>query len=250
MKILGIIPARYDSSRFPGKPLAIIHGKSMIQRVYEQCKRSACLTEVIIATDDQRIADHAQGFGGKVVMTSKNHQSGTARCEEALRKWQQEQEVEWQGVINIQGDEPFISPEDIDLIGNLLKQAGSKIATLVKKTTSEEELSDPNVVKVVLNEYGEAMYFSRSLIPYFSIESHPEKKSDRITFYKHIGIYGYTSDILARLPNLSATSPEEAESLEQLRWLGHGIKIQTALTDKESVAIDTPSDLLKFTNIT
>jgi 3-deoxy-manno-octulosonate cytidylyltransferase (CMP-KDO synthetase) len=249
MKILGIIPARYGSSRFPGKPLADIHGKSMIQRVYEQSKKSSCLTEVIVATDDQRIANHVTKFKGKVLMTSDKHRNGTERCVEALNIWGREQNEAWQGVINIQGDEPFISPDDIDLVGKLLEQPGSTIATLVKRISSFDELLDPNVVKVVLNRHSEALYFSRSPIPNVRGEAPSAQWIEEFPFYKHLGIYGYASDILIRLPGLSKTVPEESESLEQLRWLGHGLKIKTAITDSESIAIDKPSDLLKITNI-
>lgn len=249
MNILGIIPARYASTRFPGKPLADIGGKSMIQRVYGQCLKAKHLADVIVATDDQRIFDHVIEFGGKAVMTSPDHTSGTDRCQEALEIWLKDSAFEYQAVINIQGDEPFIAPEDIDLVGDLLHQPTTNIATLVKKITAEKDLSNPNVVKVVLNNHQEALYFSRSPIPYLrGIEN--EAWLSHLVYYRHIGIYGYKSDILERLPALSATELELAESLEQLRWLGHGIKIKTALTDTESISIDTPSDLLKITNIT
>jgi 3-deoxy-manno-octulosonate cytidylyltransferase (CMP-KDO synthetase) len=249
MKILGIIPARFGSTRFPGKPLAEIHGKSMIQRVYEQCKKSIHLSDILVATDDVRIIDHVKGFGGNVYMTAKEHRSGTERCKEALEIWEKYQAEKWEYVINIQGDEPFISPDDIDLVGKLLGQEGAEIATLVKRITNEDELSDPNIVKVVLDQMGDALYFSRSMIPF----AHTENTGDWLAkyhYFKHIGIYGYTSTILKRLSGLPETDPERAESLEQLRWLGHGLKIATAITDNDSISIDSPSDLLKITNIT
>lgn len=249
MEILGIIPARYASTRFPGKPLADIMGKSMIQRVHEQCLKASCLKDVIVATDDQRILDHVAGFGGRAVMTSDRHSSGTERCREALEVQEKAGKGPFDAVINIQGDEPFISPDQIDQVGSLLEDEATNIATLVKLIKDQEELTNPNVVKVVLNRYGEALYFSRSVVPFLRNQEqgnwtvhHP--------FYKHIGIYGYKADILARLPGLEPTELEKAESLEQLRWLGYGLKIRTAITEMESIAIDTPSDLLKITNIT
>lgn len=248
MAILGIIPARYDSSRFPGKPLADIGGKSMIQRVYEQSLKSAVLQEVIVATDDRRIFDHVTGFGGKAVMTSTTHRSGTERCREAWRNHCDNQGSSWDAVINIQGDEPFISPAQIDLAGLLLNEPAVNICTLVKKIARTEELLDPNVVKVVLNRFGEALYFSRSPIP-FVRGADPGNWLSQTTFFKHIGIYGYKSDILDRLPDLPPSEPEIAESLEQLRWLSNGLKIKTAVTLTETISIDTPDDLLKITNI-
>jgi 3-deoxy-manno-octulosonate cytidylyltransferase (CMP-KDO synthetase) len=248
LKILGIIPARYASTRFPGKPLADIGGKSMIRRVYEQCRKAECLTDVVVATDDQRIFDHVLGFEGKVVMTSAGHGSGTERCREALQIVSKDKTATFDAVINIQGDEPFISPLQIELVGQLLAEPKTNIATLVKRITAPEEIWDPNVVKAVLNRYREALYFSRSPIPFLRGKEKHDWPGSHI-FYKHIGIYGYKSDILERLPELEATPLETAESLEQLRWLGWGLKIRTAETDIESISIDTPSDLLKITNI-
>jgi len=248
MGILGIIPARYDSSRFPGKPLAEIDGKSMIRRVYEQCLQAGCLREVLVATDDERIFNHVAGFGGKVLMTASTHRSGTERCKEALDIWAEKTHQAWKSVINIQGDEPFIAPEQIDLLGKLMADPGADIGTLVKKISSFDELSDPNVVKVVLNRYGEAIYFSRSPIPYLRGKAMKEWTAHQ-TYFKHVGIYGFKSDILGRLPELLPTDAETAESLEQLRWIGYGLKIKTAETELESISIDTPADLLKITNI-
>lgn len=249
MNILGIIPARYASTRFPGKPLADIGGKSMIRRVYEQSKKAECLSDVYVATDDHRIFEHVSRFGGKAVMTSAEHGSGTERCREALQIFGKLHSAMVDAVINIQGDEPFISPLQIELVGQMLADPRTDIATLVKKIEKADEIWDPNVVKVVLNRYREALYFSRSPIPFLrGKEKHDWPRWH--TFYKHIGIYGYKSDILERLPELDATAPEQAESLEQLRWLGWGLKIRTAETEIESISIDTPSDLSKITNIT
>ena len=249
MNTLGIIPARYGSSRFPGKPLADIGGKSLIQRVYDQGLKAACLKDLIVATDDQRILEHVLGFGGQAVLTSDKHRSGTERCKEAVLIWNEGHPGPWEVVINIQGDEPFISPGQIDLVGELLSEPGTDIGTLVKKISDLTELTDPNVVKVVLNRYGDAMYFSRSAIPYLR-DKNPEEWTSHQTYYKHIGIYGYKTDILVRLPELYPTEAEIAESLEQLRWLSYGLKIRTRVTETESISIDTPSDLLKITNIT
>jgi 3-deoxy-manno-octulosonate cytidylyltransferase (CMP-KDO synthetase) len=249
MKILGIIPARYASTRFPGKPLADISGKSMIHRVYEQCTKAESLLEVIVATDDDRIASHVNGFGGNFVMTSVSHKSGTERCAEAMRLWKRKHPGNWDAVINIQCDEPFIAPNQIELVGKLIGDKTVSIATLVKKIQNFQELSDPNVVKVVLNRYNEAMYFSRSPIPYLRDKG----MSDWIKYvdyFKHIGIYGYQSDILERLPKLDQVENEMAESLEQIRWLSYGLRIKTAITEIDTISIDTPSDLSKITNIT
>lgn len=239
MKILGIIPARYASTRFPAKALADVLGKSMVQRVYEQAKKSATLTQVLVATDDNRIYDHVKGFGGEVVMTAPHHPSGTDRCFEALKK--SAGNVDF--IINIQGDEPFINPGQIDLLASVLSPE-TELATLVKKIDSEEVLFNPNSPKVVLNQKGEALYFSRSPIPY--LRGVPEK--DWLTtglFYKHIGIYAYRIDILESITRLTTSSLENAEALEQLRWLENGYKIKVAITEHESFGIDTPEDLEK-----
>lgn len=240
MKFLGIIPARYASTRFPGKPLADIGGKMMIQRVYEQVK--TCLDDVWVATDDERIATAVRGFGGQVVMTSDQHRSGTDRCLEAAQRIQGDFDV----IINIQGDEPFIQPTQIEALKNcFLQDSTTKLATLVKPFTANdglETLNNPNSPKVVLNLKGEAMYFSRSVIPYLrGVE--PEQWLEQRTFYKHIGIYAYTAETLAEIAALPQTPMELTESLEQLRWLENGYKIKTAVTDIENLAVDTPEDL-------
>ena len=239
MKIIGIIPSRYASTRFPAKSLALIKGKSMIQRVYEQAQQSSALNTVVIATDHQEIYEHVKKFGGAVCMTRPEHASGTDRCYEALALQRQKYDY----VINIQGDEPFIQPDQIDLLAGKL-DGMTEIATLVKALQTEEQLFNPNVVKVVLNDMMDALYFSRSPIPH--IRNTAEK--DWLTkhkFYKHIGMYAYRSDVLERLTRLSISSLEKAESLEQLRWLESGFKISVAETLTETMGIDTPEDLQK-----
>jgi len=237
VRILGLIPARFASTRFPGKPLIDIHGKSMIQRVYEQASKSATLSEVAVATDDERIRAHVEGFGGTVIMTADTHQSGTDRCAEAAR-----QLPGFDVVINIQGDEPYIDSRQIDLLGQCFNDPQTELATLVKIISSNEELHNVNSPKVILNMHSEALYFSRTPIPYLR-----DKSSDswllQHTFYKHIGVYGYRADILQAITKLPVSLLEKAESLEQLRWLENGYRIKVAVTDIETRAIDTPEDL-------
>lgn len=231
--IIGVIPARYASTRFPGKPLIDIGGKSMIQRVYEQCVKTSILSDVIVATDDQRIAEHVVAFGGKVMMTADTHQSGTDRCAEVVLKY----DGKCDAVINIQGDEPFIDPKQIELLASAFNDESTQIATLIKKISSEEEVRNPNVVKVIANKYNQAIYFSRSPIPY------RRNPGVEITYFKHVGIYGYRKQILAEITQLSVSNLEQAESLEQLRWVENGYKIILKETDMETIAIDSPDDL-------
>jgi 3-deoxy-manno-octulosonate cytidylyltransferase (CMP-KDO synthetase) len=242
MKIIGVIPARYASSRFPGKPLVNIAGKSMIQRVYEQAKKSMSLADVVVATDDARIQQHVKAFGGNVVMTSEHHQSGTDRCFEAIQAFCPLADV----VINIQGDEPFIHPEQIDLVASCFNSEKTEIATLVKKIATNEELFNSNTPKVLLNKYKEAIYFSRQTIPHIrGVEE--AQWLNKYEFYKHIGIYAYRTDILTKITALKQSSLELAEALEQLRWIENGYKIKVEITDFESVAVDVPDDLKKLT---
>lgn len=243
MNILGIIPARFASTRFPGKPLADIGGKTMIQRVYEQAKKAALLTDVIVATDDERIAAHVAAFGGQAVITSDAHQSGTDRCFEAMQKFGAPAEA----VINIQGDEPFIQPQQIDLIAGCFSNKETQIATLVKKIMSNEELFNVNIPKVILNNKQEAVYFSRQAIPFIRGEKEAGWLGKNI-FYKHIGIYGYRADVLAEITALKQSALELAESLEQLRWIENGYKLKVEITEFESVAVDSPEDLKKLAN--
>ena len=237
MQILGIIPARYASTRFPAKALVDIGGKSMIQRVYEQSSKATRLSQVIVATDDQRIMDHVLSFGGKAVMTSENHQSGTDRCFEALTKT----EGAYDYVINIQGDEPFISPEPIDSLANELNGI-IELATLVKIIDSDDILFNVNVPKAVLNKRREILYFSRQTIPYIRNKEQNQWLENH-TFYKHIGIYAYRTDVLAELTKLPVSSLEKAEALEQLRWLENGYSIKAVITSDDSHGVDTPDDL-------
>ncbi|MFN7313823.1 MAG: 3-deoxy-manno-octulosonate cytidylyltransferase [Bacteroidota bacterium] len=239
MKIIGVIPARYASTRFPGKPLIDIGGKSMIQRVFEQCLKADVLADVIVATDDERILNHVIGFGGKAMLTAATHQSGTDRCAEVLSKLQES----YDAVINIQGDEPFIDPQQIKLLASAFEHSLVEIASLKKAIKSEEEIRNPNVVKVVTNANGEAIYFSRSPIPY---RRNPEAN---ITYYKHVGIYGYKAQVLTKLTQLPMGVLEQAESLEQLRWLENGFKMMLKETDMETVAVDTPDDLANVEKI-
>ncbi len=244
MKIIGIIPSRFASSRFPGKPLIEIGGKSMIQLVYEQCLKCELLTETYVATDDNRIFKHVKEFGGNVVMTSSLHTSGTERCFEVLANIESDED---DIIINIQGDEPFINPEQIEHLIKCFDDSNVVIATLIKKIILTEELLNPNVVKVVKNFMNEAIYFSRSPIPF--VRGLEEKEwLTKTNFYKHIGIYGYKHSVLERIVNLSAGELEKAESLEQLRWLESGFKIKIKETDQENFAIDTPEDYYKIIN--
>ncbi|PRD48145.1 3-deoxy-manno-octulosonate cytidylyltransferase [Sphingobacterium haloxyli] len=237
MRTIGIIPARYESSRFPGKPLVDIGGKSMIQRVYEQVKGCASLSEVIVATDDARIEEHVRSFAGNVIVTSSTHQSGTDRCAEVVSKISG-----FDVAINIQGDEPFISPLQIELLSNLFQDTATEIGTLVKKIDNPDDLFNESTPKVVVNSRKEAMYFSRQTIPF----QRGAKQSDWInnyTYFKHIGIYGYKVDILKEITKLSVSSYEKAEGLEQLRWLENGYKIKIAETDFDTIAVDHPEDV-------
>lgn len=240
MKVLGIIPARYASTRFPGKPLIDIQGKSMIQRVYEQALKTDTLHKVVIATDDDRIAEAVHGFGGEFVMTGSTHQSGTDRCAEVSK-----QLPEYDIVINIQGDEPFINPKQIDLLVSCFNQPEVQLATLIKEIHTEEELFNNNIPKVVINSKQEAIYFSRHTIPYIR-NADKEQWLNNHQFYKHIGIYGYTTGVLHEITKLQPSSLEIAESLEQLRWIENGYTIQTRVTNLETIAIDTPEDLNKI----
>ncbi len=240
MNILGIIPARYASTRFPGKPLADIKGKTMIHRVFENCKKT--LNEVVVATDNNLIEEEVKQFGGNVIMTSENHKSGTDRCAEALEKYEKTTGKIFDIVINIQGDEPYIHKEYLTKLITCFDDIETEIATLIKKINSNKDIFDPNKPKVIIDKQNYAVYFSRSPIPYLR----GIKKEDwhlKHTFYQHIGIYAYRSKILKKITKLPISGLEIAESLEQNRWLENGFKIKTDITDKESISIDTPDDL-------
>jgi 3-deoxy-manno-octulosonate cytidylyltransferase (CMP-KDO synthetase) len=244
MNITGIIPARYASTRFPGKPLADINGKSMIQRVYEQASKAKSLNSVVVATDDQRIFDHVMQFGGRVIMTASHHTNGTSRCHEVLTKLTVERN-NIDAVINIQGDEPFIMPRQIDDLAALFSDDNTHIATMAKIIDNNNEIEDPNTVKVVTDINGFALYFSRQPIPYIR-EKENNTKKNRHLFYKHIGIYGYRSQVLKQIVLLKPTPLESSEKLEQLRWLENGFRIKVKTTDFDSVSVDTPADLEKI----
>ncbi len=239
--ILGVIPARYSSTRFPGKPLVDIGGKTMIERVFLQAKK--VFDHCYVATDDKRIFDEVKSFGGNVVMTSSHHKSGTDRCREAYENIVNIEKVEFDYVVNIQGDEPFVDPSQLSLLVDAL-ECDAQIATLVKKIDNSDDVFDENLPKVVLGCSNEALYFSRSPIPFVRAEI-KENWNNIHTYYKHIGLYAYRSDVLKKITELEFSKLEKAESLEQLRWLENGFKIKVAITDHESLSIDTPEDLEK-----
>ncbi len=236
MKFIGIIPARYASTRFPGKPLAMLGGKPVIQRVYEQVV--SVLGEAYVATDDERIFKAVESFGGRAVMTRSDHKSGTDRIEEAAQKLQTDADV----IINVQGDEPFIQKSQLETVKHLFDDPQTQIATLGKPFESMEAVENPNSPKIVCDVNGYAMYFSRSVIPYVRGKEQSEWLQ-HFPFLKHIGLYAYRRNVLAEITKLPQSSLELAESLEQLRWLQNGYRIKVGLTDVETVGIDTPEDL-------
>jgi len=243
--VLAVIPARYASTRFPGKPLVDIGGKTMIRRVYEQVAQCRQVDHAVVATDDARIFDHVRSWGGEVLMTRPDHPSGTDRCAEAARRFPAAKFV-----LNVQGDEPFIQPQQIDLLINTLQQDSHfPIATLVKKIEQPDALFNHNTVKAVFAQTdpagGAAIYFSRHPVPYLRGIA-PEEWWGKHDFYKHIGLYGFRKNTLLRLARLQPTPLERAESLEQLRWLEHGFRIRVGITDLETLGVDTPEDLLRI----
>lgn len=241
MKFIAIIPARYASTRFPGKPLAMLGGKRVIQRVYEQV--AGVLDDAVVATDDERIYEAVKAFGGKVEMTSTEHRSGTDRCWEAYCK----QGGTYDVVVNVQGDEPFIRATQLEALKRCFEHPATDIATLVKPFTEADGLAaleNPNSPKVVLDGASQAIYFSRSVIPY--LRNYPrEEWLAHHTFYKHIGIYAFRTEVLKAVTALPQSTLERMESLEQLRWLENGYKIGVGITDIETIGIDTPEDLAK-----
>ncbi len=241
MKVIGIIPARYGSTRFPGKPLAMIGDKPMIQRTWEQVMKSS-LDAAVVATDDQRIYDTVSGFGGHAVMTRADHRSGTDRCLEAFDLIG----GNYDAVVNIQGDEPFIGPTLIDQVASLIRRDDTCLATLAKPITDPLRIHNPNVVKVVFDKEGNALYFSRHPLPYVRGVD-PSLWIGKTEYYQHIGMYAYKADTLRAIAAMPAGRLEQAESLEQLRWLENGLRIRVAVVDcGDSVAIDTPQDLLNI----
>lgn len=244
-KILGIIPARYGSSRFPGKPLVRIQEKTMIRRVWEQASQAKSLAALVVATDDERIVQEVLSFGGKVVLTDSSHPTGTDRCREALEKMEAMTGETYAAAINIQGDEPFIDPAQIDLVASCFETLETQLASLVKRLSQTEDLFNPSIIKVVRTKSGNALYFSRSPIPHVrGVEE--ANWLEKNLHYKHIGIYGYRRDILHEITQLPQADLELAESLEQLRWLENGYEIQLKETHTESRSVDTPEDLKHF----
>ena len=236
MKFTAVIPARYASTRFPGKPLAILGGKTVIQRVYEQA--ASMLSEVYVATDDERILSAVEAFGGRAVMTRADHKSGTDRIEEAVEKTGTQADV----IINVQGDEPFIQPSQIKTLMALFDDPQTQIGTLGKRFDSMDAVNNPNSPKIVTDHRGFALYFSRSVIPFIrGVES--DEWLSHYPFLKHLGVYAYRREVLAEVTRLPQGQLEKAESLEQLRWLENGYRIRVGLTDVETVGIDTPADL-------
>ena len=238
MKYLAIIPARYASTRFPGKPLAVLKGKTVIQRVYERV--TSVLEEAYVATDDPRIYDAIIRFGGQAIMTSSSHRSGTDRIQEAARKIGGHHDV----IVNIQGDEPFIHPSQIEALCHCFDNPETQIATLGKPFTSMEAVGNANSPKIVVDNNGFAMYFSRSIIP-FVRGAAPSEWLTHYPFLKHIGLYAYRREVLEEITQLSPSSLELAESLEQLRWLQNGYRIRVVQTEIETIGIDTPDDLAR-----
>lgn len=239
-EFLGVIPARYASTRFPGKPLAMLGEKPMIQWVYEGV--STLFDHLLVATDDQRIYDAVKHFGGQAQMTSPEHKSGTERCAEAVELYEQHTGLRFGYVVNIQGDEPLIQPEQVQTLIDCIKAPGGGIATLIRPVEDMEELGNPNIVKVVVDRSFRALYFSRSPIP-FVRDSKAEETLEKQQFYSHIGLYAFSREILEEVVKLPSTALEQAESLEQLRWMEHGIPIRTAVTQLRSIGVDTPEDL-------
>ncbi len=236
MKFIAIIPARYASTRFPGKPLAMLGGKTVIQRVYEQV--TSVLGEAYVATDDDRILKAVEAFGGKGVMTRADHKSGTDRIQEAATTIGTDADV----IINVQGDEPFIQPSQIETLMHLFDDPATQIGTLGKRFETMEAVENPNSPKIVTDNRGFALYFSRSVIPYIRGKEHGNWFGE-YPYLKHMGIYAYRREVLAEVTRLPQSSLEKAESLEQLRWLQNGYRIRVGLTDVETVGIDTPEDL-------
>lgn len=234
MRTLGIIPARYASTRFPGKPLVEIKGISMVQRVYQQAQLSGIIEDIVVATDDNRILDHVLSFGGRAVMTGAHHQSGTDRCGEVIEMPGMDHDI----IFNIQGDEPFIQPEQLQLLHQAFNHPDTGIATLVKKIDDPSDIENPNCVKATFTIDGNALYFSRSPIPF--------ARNPSTHYFRHIGLYAYRRNILQHIIQLSPTELEKAESLEQLRWLENGFTIRVLETQLETIGIDTPEDLLKI----
>lgn len=238
---MAIIPSRYASTRFPGKPLALVHGIPMVVRVFGQAKK--VFSDVCVATDDERIFDTVTRHGGFAVMTSTSHKSGTDRCLEAYNIYTEKNGKSFSGVVNVQGDEPFISPLQMETLAKTLMQDGVDIATIVKRASSVEDLKDPNRPKVVVDKNMNALYFSRSMIPFHRSGELTDPLPEDLPYYLHVGLYGYRSQALERICAMEESFLEKTEKLEQLRWLENGLKIRVAECNEPSFGIDTPEDL-------
>ncbi|MCB0794050.1 MAG: 3-deoxy-manno-octulosonate cytidylyltransferase [Flavobacteriales bacterium] len=238
MRILGVIPARYGSTRLPGKVLMDIAGRSMLQRVFERVSRTRKLASIVVATDDERVLDHARSFGAEAVMTAPDHPSGTDRCSEALQAVGGGHDA----VINIQGDEPFLDPGQIDLLCDTLSHEGVQIVTLAKPILSDPEIDDPKEAHVVVDKDMNALYFSRAGIPFLR-DGKGTPRHLRFPFLKHVGVYGFRAEVLSQLVALPASALEQAEGLEQLRWLENGFRVRLVLTEHDSFCVDTAEDL-------
>ena len=249
LQAVGIIPARYDSSRFPGKPLVMINGISMIRRVYEQALKCKNLGKVIVATDDERIEEHVKSFGGLVMMTAPYHRTGTERVSEVVERLHSlDPENLFEVAVNIQGDEPYIDPGQIDNLISCFSDKDVEIATLIHGINSHDELFSPNVVKVIIDKNHRAITFSRAAIPYMrGVET--EEWLNHHSYYKHLGLYAYRTQVLEIITRLKPSPIEMVESLEQMRWIENGFFIHTEFTPVDSISVDTPDDLLKLTNI-
>ncbi|MEN8227434.1 MAG: 3-deoxy-manno-octulosonate cytidylyltransferase [Bacteroidota bacterium] len=239
-QFLGIIPARYASSRFPGKPLAQLGNKPMIQWVYESA--SQLFDHLVVATDDHRIFQAVEEFGGKAIMTSPNHRSGTDRCAEAYHLYRDQTGKEFSHIVNIQGDEPLIKKEQLKILMDCFQIPGTRIATLIQPLQNRDEFGNPNVVKVVVDKTNRALYFSRAPIP-FRRDLAPDNQIDKQTYYTHVGLYAFRSEVLDQVVKLPPSDLELTESLEQLRWMENGFPIQTSITHLPSIGVDTPEDL-------
>ncbi|MCR5423248.1 MAG: 3-deoxy-manno-octulosonate cytidylyltransferase [Bacteroidales bacterium] len=241
MKVLAVIPARYASTRFPGKPLALIAGRPMIQWVWEGVSRISVISDAVVATDDTRIFDAVLGFGGRAMMTASTHRSGTDRCGEVLDRMDSDADV----IVNVQGDEPRVEHTQIELLASCFDDPSVQIATLKKEITSADDLFSPNVVKVVDDLKGNAIYFSRNPIPFVRGAANDEWLQHH-KFYKHIGIYAFRREVLQQVVRLPQSQLETCESLEQLRWIENGYRIAVRETDAENIGVDTPEDLAKL----
>lgn len=248
MQAIGIIPARYNSTRFPGKPLHLIQGVSMIERVYNRAKQANLVSHLVVATDDNRILQHVRQFGGDVIMSSENHQSGTDRCGEVLDIAEKKLGKSFDVVVNIQGDEPLIDADNINLLVETFSNPNIEIATLKRQIFDKNELFSPNVVKVIADIYNKAIYFSRNPLPFVAHTSENEWL-EKHEFFKHIGIYAYRADILRKITNLAASNLEKSEKLEQLRWIENGFSIYAFVTNSEVFSVDVPEDVEKIESL-